>query len=57
MTKNGAVLAQLEREEAEVRALVQEAWDLRVYSAWVLVSAWLLGTRTRIWLLRRGWIS
>lgn len=49
-------LRTLRRERAEVEDRVHEMWEIggvRGALTWALLSAWLLGTRTRIWLLER----
>lgn len=46
----------LRSERGEVEDLVHETWavgGVRALVAWALLSAWLLGTRARIWLLER----
>jgi hypothetical protein len=49
-------LAQLDREIDEVSSRVDEAWDQGNLAAWTLLSSWLAGSRTRRWLMQRGWI-
>jgi hypothetical protein len=48
---------ELDREIATTRDLVQEAWDERQWTTWHLLSAWLLGSRVKRWLMHKGWLS
>lgn len=59
-TSRAAEIRALERQAGEVDDMIHSVWQaggVRAFLVWLLLSAYLLGLRTRLWLLRRGWIG
>lgn len=50
----------LEKSIDEAYEIAEDAWDIggvRGFIAWLLMSAFLMGMRVRLWLLRKGLIK